>query len=188
MTDADPSPPAPPLPPGTWTIDPSSTVGFVARQFLVHRVRGRFSRFSATITVGEEGTAIAGEAAADSVDTGDPARDQHLRSADFFDVEQWPTLRLVGEVVGPGPGAGTHLVDSDLTIRDVTQPVRFTVQLRPAPDGDPDVVAATARASVDRTAFGLTWTPTIETGGVIVSDRVDIVMSLIARRVSGPQN
>jgi len=180
----------------------------VARQFLVHRVRGRFTDFHATVTVDADGgITVAGEAATASIDTGDPARDRHLRSPDFFDVERWPTMRLVGRAVGAGPHVGTYTVDAELTIRDVTRPVRFDAHLRarqptaaddpagpvgPAPADEPDrptgstpVVAAGVRASVDRTAFGLTWTPTIETGGVIVADRVELVMDLVARLVDG---
>lgn len=171
---------------GRWEVDASSTVGFVARQFLVHRVRGRFDRFRATLDVGEDRQpTVSGEVQASSVETGDPARDDHLRSPDFFDVERWPTMALTGRVTGPGPEPDTLLVDAELTIRGITRAVPFTVrQLRVSQEGGGSpVLSATALATVNRKDFGLQWTPTLETGGVVVADRVELVLDLRARRL-----
>lgn len=171
---------------GTWEIDRSSTVGFVARQFLVNRVRGRFASFRATVEVADDlGATITGEVQAASVDTGDPARDQHLRSADFFDVARWPTMTLVAEMAGADLDRSSFVLDSRLTIRDVTRTVPFTVRLLQVTDGPgaaPTLTAA-ALASVSRKDFGLQWSPALETGGVVVADQVDLVLDLRARRV-----
>lgn len=170
---------------GTWDVERSSTVGFVARQFLVHRVRGRFVDFWATLEVGPDGQpTVTGEIRASSVDTGDAARDQHLRSADFFDVERWPTMSLVGTLAGSGAEPETLRVDTEMTIRDVTRPVPFTVRMLRVDEatGLGVTMSALATATVNRKDFGLRWTPTLETGGVVVADRVDLVLDLRARR------
>lgn len=175
-----------PLRPGVWTVDPTSRVGFVARQFLVHRVRGWFSRFSATVEVAEDRrhVTVHGQATAASITTGDAARDAHLRSSDFLDVEQWPELHLTGVVIAEAPAPGAYLVDADLTIRSITRTVRFDVVLGGPPHGavPDDGITAVARATVDRSDFGLRWTPALETGGVVVADRVDLVLDLVAHR------
>ncbi len=202
-----PEAPEPVPSPGTWAIDRSSTVGFVARQFLVHRVRGRFGSFRATVEMGTQvvGASITGEVDTGSVVTGDPARDEHLRSAEFFDAERWPTMRLVGRIARTAPHG--YVADTELTIRDVTRPVAFDVRFRhPAAGGgavrggasegsegggaseaggddDGPTVAAVALATVSRKDFGLCWNATIETGGVIVADQVDLVIDLVARRL-----
>jgi len=193
-------PPEDGLPPeGTWEVDQErSSVQFVARQFLVHRVRGRFTSFQATAVVTDDPwvASVRGEVATHSVDTGDPARDAHLRSADFFDVARWPTMRLEGQLTRSSHGAHRVRLDGGLTIRDITQPVVFDVRLhspgvhletvarsdeRPADLGS-TIVSATATATVSRSAFGLRWNATIETGGVVVADQVELVLELVARR------
>ncbi|MDA8281119.1 MAG: YceI family protein [Actinomycetota bacterium] len=170
--------------PGTWTVDRASTVGFVARQFLVHRVRGSFGSFRATVEVSRDllGSTIAGEVDIGSVDTGDPARDDHLRSAAFFDVARWPTGQLAGRVTGTGPHG--HTAVTKLTIRDITVPVTFDVRLRVAEHhaGTSPMFAAIALATVNRKDFGLCWNTTLETGGVVVSDYVDLVLDIVAHK------
>lgn len=176
-----------PLPPaGTWTVEESSSIGFVARQFLVNRIRGHFASFRGSVSVtGDGGSAVWGEVDASSIATGDQVRDAHLRSADFFDVERWPTMALVGRLAGT-TADGLPQVDTELTIRDVTVPVSFSVRgLRVGTDAAGSAtLAATATAAVNRTDFGLRWTPTIETGGVVVADRVELVLDLRARRTA----
>lgn len=186
---------------GRWEVEPSSTVGFVARQFLVQRVRGRFQRFAAPLEVAGDGRAtVTGQVEAASVDTGDPARDRHLRSADFFDVARWPTMTLVGQVVPRSDDPAELVCEAELTIRDVTRPVPFAVQLlgqgpgagtegvtRSEPDvtgsgSDVATLTATVSAAVNRKDFGLRWAPALESGGVLVSDSVDLLLHLRVRR------
>lgn len=178
-------PTEPPLPPaGTWTVDASSTIGFVARQFLVQRVRGRFESFRGAVSVAADGTSeVWGEVDASSIATGDQTRDSHLRSAGFLDVERWPTMALVGRLAGTAAD-GSPLVDTDLTIRGVTRPVAFAIRgLRVGTDGaGATTLTATATATVNRKDFGLRWTPALETAGVVVADRVDLHLGLRVRR------
>lgn len=166
---------------------------FVARQFLVHRVHGRFATFGATAVVTDDPWhgLVHGTVATASVDTGDATRDAHLRSGDFFDAARWPTMGVEGRLLPAETGARRFHLDGRLTIRDITVPVLFEVQLRPAhragtgPLRELTTVSARATAEVDRKAFGLRWNPTIETGGVIVGDQVDLVLELIAHRQTG---
>jgi polyisoprenoid-binding protein YceI len=170
--------PASPVPRGTWTVNPESTaLQFVARHFFVSKIRGRFLDFSGTIVVGDTAvdTTVHGTAQAASIETGDEARDDHLRSTDFFDVEQWPTLTLVGKVVEPTRQG--YLLRTDLTIRDVTRPVDFDLVMG---TGSPTVLRATAYATINRKDFGLRWNATLETGGVVVADQVELVLEVEA--------
>jgi len=162
-----------------WEIDSShSSVHFSVRHLVIAKVRGSFARWSGTVQVpgGDFSKAtVAVTIDASSIDTGVAQRDAHLRSPDFFDVEQFPELRFVGKRVQPRPDFETEVV-GDLTIRGITR----EVVLRVEPHGqakDPwgNVRAAfTAKTSIDRKDFGLTWNQVLEAGGVMVGDRVEI--------------
>src|SRR5690349_11974956 len=109
--------------PGIWTIDAShSTVGFVARHLMVSKVRGRFGSVEGTITIADDPFESSVRATVDaaSVDSGDAKRDEHLRSADFFDVEQYPTIEFVSTKV-EDRGDGTYALTGDLTDRKSTR-------------------------------------------------------------------
>lgn len=171
------------LTPGLWTVDPShSTVGFVARHLMVTKVRGRFGTFTGTITIGDDVLQSKLEATADiaTVSTGDDARDGHLRSADFFDVENYPTMTLVS--TGIDPRDDEFVLHTDLTIRGITRPVDFRLEF----DGvsqDPwggTRAGFTARADVSRRDWGLEWNMALDTGGVLVSDKVTIELEIEA--------
>jgi polyisoprenoid-binding protein YceI len=181
----------PVIPAGRWTVDPTrTTVSFVAKHLLVSKVTGTFSRVAGTITVGEDASVSSVSAMADaaSLTTGDPDRDEHLRSEDFFDVEQWPTLTVTGS--GLRSKGGRHVLESVLTIRDISHPVTFEVtasNLHPDPDAGGDArptARFTADAVVNRKDFGLRWNAAIETGGVVVGDMVHIVISAVAELVA----
>ena len=119
------------VPPGRWVVDPGrSRIGFTARHLLVSRIRGRFLGVAGTIVVGGDPTDSSVEASAEAstITTGDPDRDEHLRSPDFLDAVRWPTLTLRG--TGLQPWADGYVLDAELTIRDVTRTVRVTVVLR----------------------------------------------------------
>lgn len=166
---------------GTWVLDPAhSEVTFSVRHMMISKVRGAFTVKSATIEAPENPLEAKVTASADaaSVDTGDEGRDNHLRSADFFDAEQFPTIEFVS--TGVRVDGDDYLVDGDLTIHGVTKPVTFTVEFGGF-GNDPwgnYKAGATAKTVVNREDFGLTWNAALETGGVLVGKDVTIELDL----------
>lgn len=164
--------------PGTYALDVShSSVGFSVRHLMVSKTKGRFADFSGTVTIAEDplASSVEVEIQAASADTRDETRDGHLRSPDFFDVEQFPTLTYRSTKVTPA-GRGTWTVEGDLTVRDITLPVPLEVSFEGAAK-DPwggARIGFTARTELDREAFGLTWNQALETGGVLVGKQVRI--------------
>jgi polyisoprenoid-binding protein YceI len=162
-----------------WEIDSShSSVHFSVRHLVIAKVRGVFARWSGTVQApdGDFSKATVNVTIdASSIDTGVAQRDAHLKSADFFDVLVHPELRFVGKRVEPRSGAEIDVV-GDLTIKGITREVRLRVEQHgQAKDPWGNVRAAfTAKTSIDRKDFGLTWNQALETGGVMVGDRVDI--------------
>jgi polyisoprenoid-binding protein YceI len=147
---------------------------------MISKVRGHFNIKEATLTAPEnplEATLTA-KVDATSLDTKDEGRDGHLRSADFFDVETYPSITFVS--TGVRFEGGDFLVDGDLTIKDVTKPVTFDVDFGgfgTDPWGNYKA-GATAKAVIDREDFGLTWNAALETGGVLVGKDVTIELDL----------
>ncbi|MFT4280678.1 YceI family protein [Microbacterium sp.] len=166
---------------GTWVLDPShSEVSFSVRHMMISKVRGTFAVKSATIIAPENPLEARVEASVDvaSIDTKDEGRDNHLRSADFFDVETYPTLDFVSTRVRYE--GGDFLVDGDLTIRGVTKPVTFELEFGgfgTDPWGNYKA-GATAKTVINREDFGLTWNAALETGGVLVGKDVTITLDL----------
>jgi len=167
------------LPPaGTYDLDVShSHVGFTVRHLVVARTRGRFGEFSGSVVIGDDPLDSSVEVEIDlaSVDTRDDQRDSHLRSADFFDVEQYPTMSYRSTAVAPGPN-GRWTVDGELTIHGVTRPVALDVRFEGGiVDPWGNVRAAfSAGTEIDREAFGLTYNQVLEGGGVLVGKKVSI--------------
>jgi polyisoprenoid-binding protein YceI len=163
---------------GTWTIDPGhTTVGAVARHLMVTKVRGKFGVFEGAIHVAEKPEDSWAELTIDaaSIDTGVPDRDTHLRSADFLDVEKYPTLTYRSTKV-EHTGENTLRVTGDLTIRDVTRPVVLDVTyegLAADPWGGTRA-AFTATGEIEREQFGMTWNVALDKGGVLVSKRIQL--------------
>lgn len=169
---------------GTYTLDPAhSRIGFVARHAMVTKVRGSFNEF--------EGTASTGEGLADpridvtisvtSVDTRSADRDAHLTSADFFDVETYPTITFSSTAV-EAVDAATLRVTGDLTIKDVTKPVTIDFEYSGAaqdPFGNMRV-GLEGSTVVNRKDFGLTWNAALETGGVLVSEKITLEFEISA--------
>jgi polyisoprenoid-binding protein YceI len=171
------------LTPGTWTVDAGhSTVGFSVRHLMVAKVRGQFTSFSGAITVGADPLQSKVEATVDagSIDTRDEARDGHLKSADFFDLENHPTWTLVS--TGITPKGGDFVLTADLTIRGVTQSVDFDLEFAGvATDPWGNTKAGfTAETEISRKDFGLEWNAALETGGVVVGDKVKITLDIEA--------
>ncbi len=148
----------------------------MARHLMVTKVRGAFTDVSGTVTVGEE----LSDSRADvtiktaSVSTGTPDRDAHLRSGDFFDADAYPEITFVSTSYD-----GDTLV-GDLTVKGVTKPVTLDVEfggVATDPWGN-EKAAFEATTEIDRTAWGLTWNAKLEKGGVLVSEKVKIVIDV----------
>lgn len=168
---------------GTYEIDPShSTVEFVARHLMISKVRGSFDTFSGQIHIAEDPLQSSAEVTIDasSVNTRDAQRDAHLRSPDFLNVDEYPTLEFRSTRLDP-TGADWKL-EGDLTVRGVTRPVTLTVSHEGAvvdPWGN-SRLGFTAHTEVDREEWGLTWNQTLETGGVLVSKKIGIDLNVEA--------
>jgi polyisoprenoid-binding protein YceI len=165
------------LTPGTWTIDPTHTeVGFVARHLMVSKVRGSFSEVSGSVTVDDDVAQSTAEVVVQlaSVSTGTADRDTHLRSADFFDVENHPTMTFRSTAFDGSTLRG------DLTIKGVTKPVELDIEFGGTatdPYGN-EKAAFEATGEVDRTEWGLTWNAPLEKGGVLVSEKVKLAIDV----------
>ncbi|HWC70008.1 MAG TPA: YceI family protein [Actinomycetota bacterium] len=172
------------LPPaGKYELDPTHTeIGFVARHMLT-KVRGRFTEFDGTIEVAEvpEDSSVNVEVKTASVQTNTQQRDDHLRSADFFESEDYPvmTFRSTG---WRHTGGSSFELDGELTIRDVTKPLTLQGEFH-GWGKDPfenTKIFAEAKAKVEREDWDLTWNVAVETGGFLVSKSIDIVIDVEA--------
>ncbi len=171
------------LTPGVWNVDPShSTIGFVARHLMVSKVRGHFSTFNGTITIADDPLQSKVEATVDigSITTGDDTRDGHLKSADFFDNDKHPSMTLVS--TGVEPKGSDYILHTDLTVNGITKQVDFDLEFDGV-SGDPwggTRAGFTAEADVNRKDWGLEWNVALETGGVLVGEKVKIVLEIEA--------
>jgi len=162
-----------------WEIDSShSSLHFSVRHLVIAKVRGTFARWSGTVHVPDGDFSQASVAVtidASSIETGVADRDAHLKSPDFFDVAAYPELRFVGKRVEPRAASEIDVV-GDLTIKGTTREVVLRVEQHgQVKDPWGNVRAAfTAKTSIDRKDFGLGWNQVLETGGVVVGDRVEI--------------
>ena len=169
---------------GTWVIDPTHTrLGFVARHAMVTKVRGQFEGFAGTLVIDaanpSASTATVTVQLA-SVDTGTPDRDAHLRSADFFDVENNKEMTFAS--TGVKQDGDEFVMLGDLTIKGVTRPVELELE----PTGVATDPFGNVRAGfeggteISRKDFGLTWNVALEAGGVLVSDKIKIQLDVSA--------
>jgi len=162
-----------------WEIDSShSSLHFSVRHLVIAKVRGSFARWSGTIQVPDgdfSKATVVVTIDASSIDTGVADRDGHLKSPDFLDAARYPELRFVGRRVQPRSEGEIDVV-GELTLKGVTREVVIHVEQHgQAKDPWGNVRAAfTAKTSIDRKDFGLAWNQVLETGGVMVGDRVDI--------------
>lgn len=169
------------LTPGTWTLDPThSSVSFVARHMMVSKVRGTFGDYSAEITIGDDPlqSSLRAEVQMASIDTGNADRDGHLRTNDFFDIENHPIMTLVA--TGFAPKGDDFVMSADLTIRGVTRSVDFDLSFEGA-GTDPwggTRAGFTASTTINRKDFGIEWNTALETGGVLVGDKVQIELDI----------
>lgn len=186
MTTTDPQIPG--YVAGTWTIDAVHPhVGFVIKHMMVSKVRGRFGTFSGTIEAGVDPLASSVSVSIDarSVDTSNSTRDEHVRSADFFGVDEHPTIDFTS--TGFRRDGESFLADGELTIRGVTKPVTLTMDTpefaRTAQGGTKAGFSATTQ--IYRTDFGVNYNGPIPGGGVALGEKAQIVLELEADLVPG---
>lgn len=168
---------------GTWTIDPvHSEVGFAVRHMMVSKVRGKFTSFGGTITTGADPTRSTVTATVDltSIDTGNEDRDNHIRSADFFDVDTNKQMTFTSTAVTEH--GGDYKLVGDLTLKGVTKPVTFDLELGGfGPDAYGGTRAGfTATTTINRKDFGVDFNAALETGGVVVADKVTVQLEIEA--------
>ncbi len=168
-----------------WDFDLThSSVGFSVRHLVISKVRGRFARWSGQLTFDParpEATTVDVSIEAASIDTGEAQRDAHLRSADFFDAERFPRITFHGTRVEK-LGDDRWQLAGELAIAGVTKPVTLEVEsfgLAKDPWGG-ERAGFSARTTIDRRDFGLTWNQTLETGGVLVGEKIEIVIEIEA--------
>lgn len=168
----------------TWNIDPVHSIAeFRVKHLMISNVRGQFTGVTGTLTYDESNLAnsqVKASIDVATIDTRDPQRDTHLKSPDFFDVEKFPTMtfessritrRSDGEVVVAGP----------LTLHGVTKEVEFVVEGPTPPVKDPwgnTRIGVSAKTSIPRAEYGLTFNAALETGGVMVGEQVSITLEL----------
>ncbi len=167
----------------TWQVDPThSEVGFSVRHLMVANVRGRFSEVTADLQLGESDltlSKVAVDVDVSSINTGTEPRDQHLRSADFFDVENHPKVSFKSSRI-ERVSDDRYRVIGDLEIRGATREVELDAEVR-GPEKDPwggERLGVTATTKIDRRDFGLTWNQALEAGGLAVGHDVKINIEL----------
>ncbi|MFF9126107.1 YceI family protein [Streptomyces sp. NPDC014889] len=170
---------------GEYTIDPShSTLGFVARHAMVTNVKGKFNDFTGALHL--DGTDPAASTASidvkmDSIDTGSADRDGHLKSADFFKTEEFPQMTF-RSTKAEALGGDDYRITGDLTILGVTRTLTIDLEFNGAakdPFGN-ERVGFEGKAEILRSEWGLTWNAALETGGVLVSDRIKLNFDISA--------
>ena len=171
----------------TYKIDPAhSTAQFVVRHMMITNVRGAFSNVQGTVdydAANPGNTSIDVAIDATTINTQEAARDAHLKSADFLDVEKYPTMTFKSTGV-ESTGEGEVSVIGDLTIHGVTKPVLLNVEGPTAEGKDPwgnARIGASATTKIKRSEFGLTWNAALETGGILIGDdiKIELEVSLI---------
>ncbi|MET1087420.1 MAG: YceI family protein [Arthrobacter sp.] len=166
---------------GTWTLDNShSEIGFTVRHAGISKVRGQFKEAEATLELGQDvaDSRINATIKTASFDSGDANRDGHVRGEDFFDVEKFPEMTFVSNgLVAKGD---SYELTGDLTIKGLTRPVTLEAEFNGVavdPFGNTRA-GISAATTISRKDFGLTWNAALETGGVLVSDKVAISLEL----------
>ena len=162
-----------------WKIDPAHTeIAFKVKHLMISNVRGYFKEFDGTIMMSDDNfinASISFTANTSSVDTNNSMRDEHLRSADFFETEKFPTLSFVSKSI-TSLGENNFNVAGDLTMHGVTKEIALETILngRVVDAYGSNVISFDINGSLNRTDFGLVWNAAIETGGVIVSEEVKL--------------
>ncbi len=168
----------------TWTIDPDhSSVGFKVRHLMVSNVKGVFEKFTGTVEINDTDIAkskVNVNIDTKSINTNVVKRDEHLRSADFFDVAKYPTMTFTSKKVAKAGKDGLK-VTGDLTLHGVTKEVELDVEGPSMESKDPWGTirrGASATTKINRKDFGLVWNKVLETGGVAVGEEVTITLEV----------
>ena len=164
---------------GTWTLDPAhSEVSFSVRHLAISKVRGTFEKFDATVVTGEnpEDSTLTATIEVASVNTNQPQRDEHLRTSDFFAVDEFPSITFVS--TGLRHDGEDFYLDGDLTLRGVTKPVSIKGEFGGIiTDSYGNVKAgASGTLKINRKDFGVNWNSVVEGGGVMLGDDVTITI------------
>jgi len=168
---------------GTWSIDPThSDASFTVRHMMVSKVRGRFSTLEGEIVTGANPDESSVTATIDlsSIDTNHEQRDAHIRSADFFDVENHPLMTY--RSTGVRQSNDDFVVDGELTLKGVTKPVALTVELNgfgPDPFGGTRA-GFTGTTEINRRDFGIDISMPLDGGGVVVGDKIQVTLEIEA--------
>ncbi|HEX3692528.1 MAG TPA: YceI family protein [Solirubrobacteraceae bacterium] len=175
-----------PIPSGTWKVDPvHSSVEFHVKHLGIATVKGQFKDFEGTLEVDADGVHASGSVQVASVDTREPQRDEHLRSADFFEVERFPLIEFASTAIRPVDDEDFE-IDADLTIHGVTRPVTLKATVEGTetdPQGN-ERVGVSATAQIDRSDFGMKFNAALGSGNLVVSDKVKILVEVSAIRQS----
>ena len=168
----------------TWNIDPVHTLAeFKVKHMMISNVKGQFTGIKGVLALDETSLAnshVEASVEAASINTREPQRDAHLKSADFFDVEKFPTLSFKSTRISQVRN-GELAVAGDLTLHGVTRSVVFDVEGPTLPAKDPwgnTRVGLSATTKINRKDFGLTWNAALETGGILVGDEVTITLDV----------
>ncbi|HEU5334173.1 MAG TPA: YceI family protein [Actinocrinis sp.] len=168
---------------GTWTIDPvHSDVSFTVRHLMVSKVRGHFRAFEGTFTTAEDpaDSTVTATIKLDSIDTNQEQRNAHIRSADFFEVEKYPEMTYAS--TGVRFDGDDWIIDGDLTLKGITKQVSLTLEINGfGPDSYGGTRAGfTAKGEINRHDFNVSFNPGLDGGGVVISDKVTLVLEIEA--------
>jgi len=172
------------VPAGTWSVDPvHSTVGFSVKHLGIANVRGKFDEFEGTLEIGEndESARAYGTVKAVSVDTSDSGRDEHLRSADFFGVEQNPELRFESAEITQ-VDEDTFEITGDLSMNGVTKPIRLSAEVQ-GTETDPwgnERVALEVTGQLNRRDWNMTFNQALGSGNLLVGEKVKLSLDISA--------
>ncbi len=170
------------LPTGSWHVDPvHSNVEFKVKHVGVATVKGRFNEFEGTLDVGPDGAVASGTVDVQSVDTKQPQRDEHLRSADFFDVANHPKIEFRSTAIEQ-LDAERLQIDGELSIHGVTRPITLLAELEGAgiDHEGKERVGLTASAEISRSDFDMRFNAALGSGNLVVSDKVKIEIDVSA--------
>jgi polyisoprenoid-binding protein YceI len=171
------------VPAGTWKVDPvHSSVEFQVKHLGISTVKGQFKEFEGTLEFGPEGAVAYGTVKTASVDTREPQRDDHLRSADFFEVEKYPEIGFRSTAIR-ATGEDEFEIDADLSIHGVTRPVTLKATLEgyePEDHQGKTRVGLSASTQINRSDFEMRFNAALGSGNMVVSDKVKILVDVSA--------
>jgi polyisoprenoid-binding protein YceI len=174
------------LPTGTWNVDPiHSSVEFQVKHLGIATVKGHFNDFEGTLEVGPDGAKAHGSVKVASIDTREPQRDAHLRSADFFDAENLPEITFTSTSIQQ-LDEDEFAIEGDFTIHGVTQPLKLhaTVEGTETDPGGNERVGLSASAQINRSDYDMKFNMALGSGNVVVSDKVKILLDISAVKAS----